>query len=269
MHFEGPFLHVSGMTKPLLANNATMMVESPAGGFRFTLYRLVERLKSRGVYQVFPKGVSIKGLARGLGKFLLNVWRQVRRTGEENPPQVVSRAHSISRPPERRDGEGELSTPCNEAKQTDPPPHAELDEVGPFSPPATADANECRSWHPARTLKSTVLVIDDEEGIRHLIKAKLTREGRDVLLAANGEDGLKLFSRERPDITLLDLHMPGMSGLEVLRKIRRIRPAAIVMIFTGDQSEAAVREAQRLGVTEFLQKGESFQDAWERRTRRL
>ena len=71
MHFEGPFLHVSGMTKPLLANNATMMVESPAGGFRFTLYRLVERLKSRGVYQVFPKGVSIKGLARGLGKFLL------------------------------------------------------------------------------------------------------------------------------------------------------------------------------------------------------
>ena len=120
-----------------------------------------------------------------------------------------------------------------------------------------------------RVVNPKVLVVDDEEPIRSLVRATLTREGREVFVAANGVDALDVFREERPDITILDLHMPGMNGLEVLRKIRAICPAAIVVIFTGDQSEASVREAQKLGVTEFLQKGESFQDAWERRTRRL
>src|SRR3989304_992645 len=80
---------------------------------------------------------------------------------------------------------------------------------------------------------STVLVVDDEESIRDLIRRKLTREGRHVLLAARGQEAIEVFRRHRPDITILDLHMPEMNGIEVLRQIRAVDPQAIVMIFTG------------------------------------
>jgi CheY-like chemotaxis protein len=102
------------------------------------------------------------------------------------------------------------------------------------------------------------LVVDDEESIRDLIRRKLTREGRHVLLAARGQEAIKMFRRHRPDITILDLHMPEMNGIEVLRQIRAVDPRAIVMIFTGADTEASAREARELGVTEYLQKGLSL-----------
>ena len=105
---------------------------------------------------------------------------------------------------------------------------------------------------------STVLVVDDEESIRDLIQRKLTREGRRVLLAARGQEAIEVFRRHRPDITILDLHMPEMNGIEVLRQIRAVDPQAIVMIFTGADTEASAREARELGVTEFVQKGLSL-----------
>ena len=120
----------------------------------------------------------------------------------------------------------------------------------PFGPP------QCR-----------VLVIDDEEAIRFLLQKRLTREGREVLVASDGQEGLKLFYRERPDITLLDLRMPDMSGLEVLRKIKAYDRHAVVMIFTGCATEATIKEARSLGVTDFLQKGESLPVAWDARRR--
>lgn len=118
-------------------------------------------------------------------------------------------------------------------------------------------------------IKSTVLVVDDEESIRNLVKTKLTREGREVFLAARGEEAVAVFRRERPDITILDLHMPEMGGIEVLRRIRAIDSEAIVMVFTGTQTDATLRQAKELGVTEFLQKGTSLPLAWDGRTRRL
>lgn len=125
------------------------------------------------------------------------------------------------------------------------------------------------SDHVEDRTKSRVLVIDDEECIRDLVRVKLTREGREVLLATRGEEGFEIFRRERPDITILDLHMPGMSGLEVLRRIRALDPQAIVMVFTGCETQDILKEAVSLGVTEILQKGESLSIVWEGRRRRL
>jgi CheY-like chemotaxis protein len=112
-------------------------------------------------------------------------------------------------------------------------------------------------------ITSTVLVVDDEESIRDLVRTKLNRGGRHVLLAARGEEAVEMFRRHRPDITILDLKMPGMSGIEVLRQIRRIDPRAVVIIFTGCDiplSAKEMREATELGVTEFVQKGFSLPD---------
>lgn len=65
-----------------------------------------------------------------------------------------------------------------------------------------------------------ILVIDDEEGIRHLLDTLLSRKGYTVVLAGSGRKGLELFRRERPDVVVLDLKMPEMDGVSVLKQIR-------------------------------------------------
>jgi CheY-like chemotaxis protein len=69
---------------------------------------------------------------------------------------------------------------------------------------------------------STILVVDDEPGIRDVIVLLLRDEGYQVLEAENGPRALKLLSRERPDLVVLDIMMPLMDGREVLRRLRTI-----------------------------------------------
>ena len=132
--------------------------------------------------------------------------------------------------------------------------------------PAGVESNGV-AVQPFGPRRCRVLVIDDDEAIRLLLENRLTHEGREVLVASDGKAGLKLFYRERPDITLLDLAMPGMSGLEVLRRIKAYDGHAVVMIFTGCVTEDTIKEARRLGVTDFLQKGEALPVAWDARRR--
>jgi CheY-like chemotaxis protein len=100
-----------------------------------------------------------------------------------------------------------------------------------------------------------ILVVDDEENIRTLVQTMLNREGRHLVLAARGKDALVMFQKERPDMTILDIDMPDIDGITVLRQIRVINPQAKVIVFTGGDSPSVEREARALGVTDFLQKG--------------
>jgi len=100
-----------------------------------------------------------------------------------------------------------------------------------------------------------ILVVDDEDNIRTLIEAMLKHEGRHVALAAKGKDAITIFKKERPHLTILDIDMPDIDGISVLREIRTIDPQAKVMIFTGGDSPSVEREARALGVTDFLKKG--------------
>ena len=100
-----------------------------------------------------------------------------------------------------------------------------------------------------------ILVVDDEDNIRTLIEAMLKHEGRHVALAAKGKDAITVFKKERPHLTILDIDMPDIDGISVLREIRTIDPQAKVMIFTGGDSPSVEREARALGVTDFLKKG--------------
>jgi CheY-like chemotaxis protein len=157
---------------------------------------------------------------------------------------------------------GSQEYPVSEGKVDDTTPCFEMAA----RPPARGKSDDPLN-QPLGSPRCRVLVIDDEESIRGLVKEKLTREGREVLLASNGQEGLKLFYRERPDITILDLKMPGMNGLEVLRRIKAFDRRAVVMVFTGCQTEDAIKEAYELGVTDFLQKGQSLTIAWDGRRR--
>ena len=99
-----------------------------------------------------------------------------------------------------------------------------------------------------------LLLIDDEEGIRKLLSISLRNEGYDVITADNGQSGIELFEQEAPSIVLTDIKMPGMDGIDVLRRIKKINPDAEVIIITGyGDMENAVKSIQ-LEASDFIAK---------------
>jgi len=102
---------------------------------------------------------------------------------------------------------------------------------------------------------ATILVVDDEEVLCDLIQQELSYYGHEVLTANGGRKGIELFTERRPSLTLLDLRMPEMSGIEVLKRIRALDPQARVIILTGGDSQVWEKQARDLGVNEFLRKG--------------
>jgi two-component system nitrogen regulation response regulator NtrX len=101
---------------------------------------------------------------------------------------------------------------------------------------------------------SKILVIDDERSIRHLLDAYLRRKGYDVVLAENGQSGLELIRHEQPDVIVLDLNMPEMNGLTVLRHIRSLNHDQPVIMFSGAWTPDREHQARALGVAELVQK---------------
>ena len=103
-----------------------------------------------------------------------------------------------------------------------------------------------------------VLVIDDEPNVRTLLDMLLRPKGYDVMLADNGWTGLQLYRQEHPDVILLDLKMPKLDGLTVLKKIRSVDLKQPVIVLTGDTSPETERQVRALGVSEFIVKGFSL-----------
>jgi DNA-binding NtrC family response regulator len=102
--------------------------------------------------------------------------------------------------------------------------------------------------------KTKILVIDDEKDLRFLFKKILAPEGYTVLTAQNGYDGIKINQKSDPDIILLDLKMPGINGIETLRRIRKKDPDVIVIIITGYGDAETIRDAAELNVYEYMAK---------------
>ena len=102
-----------------------------------------------------------------------------------------------------------------------------------------------------------ILIIDDEPDFRTFTDMVLKRLGYDVSLADNGWSGLELYRREHPDVILLDLKMPEMDGIEVLKQIRKVDRNQPVIVLTGDRSPQTERQVRALGVSEFLVKDSS------------
>jgi len=97
-----------------------------------------------------------------------------------------------------------------------------------------------------------VLVVDDEAPIRLLLKTFLERKGFCTLTASSGEEALETVRREHPVMILLDVRMPGIDGLQTLKKIREIDPQAGVVMATGMRDENMIREATTLGASGYV-----------------
>jgi len=101
----------------------------------------------------------------------------------------------------------------------------------------------------------TVLVVEDDEMVREVMDITLTQSGFRVLTAGSGEAGLDLMRRLQIDLVLLDVHMPRMSGLDVLLSMKRMgRPAPPVMMVSANRSIETVQGAMRLGCAGYVAK---------------
>jgi len=103
-------------------------------------------------------------------------------------------------------------------------------------------------------LRKKVLVIDDQAGIRALLAEVFTALGIEVIEAKNGSEGLDTIDKRKPDIILLDMKMPGLSGIETLRLIRARNCVVPIILVTAYQENDIAVEAERLGVTARLVK---------------
>lgn len=100
----------------------------------------------------------------------------------------------------------------------------------------------------------TALIIDDEELTLRTISRGLRQDGFEVFTSLSGEDGLKVFHEEQPDITLLDIVLPGIDGIEVLRQIKETNPTAIVIVMSAYHFVERAVEAMKLGAFDYLVK---------------
>ncbi len=103
-------------------------------------------------------------------------------------------------------------------------------------------------------MKPKVLIVDDEEGIRSSLKMIFEYEGYEVILAANGPAALKIAEREVPDLVFLDIMMPQMDGLEVLKTLKAEDGAPPVVILSGHGTVKTAVEATKLGAYDFIEK---------------
>jgi two-component system nitrogen regulation response regulator NtrX len=103
-------------------------------------------------------------------------------------------------------------------------------------------------------VKARVLIIDDEESVRSALRMIFEYEGYECLLAQNGAAGLKIAEKDEPDLVLLDIKMPQMDGMEVLKQLRQAQPSLPVVILSGHGTVQTAVEATKLGAFDFIEK---------------
>lgn len=101
---------------------------------------------------------------------------------------------------------------------------------------------------------SKILIVDDAAFIRMRVEKFLQRQGFEVFLAEDGTTGLEAFKKEKPDIVFLDVTMPDMSGLDVLKQIKELDKDAKVVMLTNIDQQDTIMETVKLGAKGFMKK---------------
>jgi len=99
-----------------------------------------------------------------------------------------------------------------------------------------------------------ILVVDDEKDVRDLLTRFLTRRGYVVDTVADGEEAIERILESAPDIVLLDIRLPKMDGLEVLRRLKEVAADVAVITMSGVADEETARKSLELGAADFITK---------------
>jgi CheY-like chemotaxis protein len=106
-------------------------------------------------------------------------------------------------------------------------------------------------------MKKKILVVDDEPHMIELVKAILNEEGYDVTTASDGKEGLQVLEKLKPDLVILDMMMPGMSGREVCEKIRanpKTKGLKVAFLTVARFSEVGKQELDKMHVSDYITK---------------
>jgi two-component system response regulator (stage 0 sporulation protein F) len=98
-------------------------------------------------------------------------------------------------------------------------------------------------------MRSKILIVDDQYGIRMLLSEIFQKEGYNTFEASNGLDALRIARKEKPDLVLLDVKIPGMDGLDILRHLKLRDPDVNIIMMTAYGELDMITEAKRLGAT--------------------
>ncbi|MFH1414381.1 MAG: response regulator [Candidatus Omnitrophota bacterium] len=105
-------------------------------------------------------------------------------------------------------------------------------------------------------MDNTILIVDDEPDLVSMVKMRLEANNYNILTASSGEEALIKAKSAKPDLILLDIEMPGLTGLETLRRLKdnlETKSTAVIML-TAKGDPASISEAGRLGVSYYLRK---------------
>src|SRR5690606_33099931 len=102
--------------------------------------------------------------------------------------------------------------------------------------------------------KGKVLIVDDQFGIRVLLNEVFQLEGYQTYQAANGPKAIELAKTHNPDLVLLDIKIPGMDGLEILKKLKEFNPSIQVIIMTAYSEQDLINEALETGALTYFAK---------------
>lgn len=106
---------------------------------------------------------------------------------------------------------------------------------------------------------AVLLIVDDEPGIVEEVKSFFEDEGHRVYTADTGEDGIHFVERIKPDLLLVDIKLPDISGLRVLEAAKKVSPRTKIIVITGYVDQSLIDEAEKLGRDAFLQKPFNFE----------
>ncbi|MBW2252512.1 MAG: response regulator, partial [Deltaproteobacteria bacterium] len=100
----------------------------------------------------------------------------------------------------------------------------------------------------------SILIVDDEKDVLKVNEILLKRNGYTVVTAKNGEEGIKKYSQNFPDLVLLDIGMPGIGGIKSLQELMSVDSNVKVVIMSGYSEKKSIEEAKKMGAKAFLQK---------------
>lgn len=103
-------------------------------------------------------------------------------------------------------------------------------------------------------MKGKILVVDDQFGIRLLLSEVFKREGYEVFQASNGFQALEIVKTDKPQLVLLDMKIPGMDGIEILKRIKRIDVSVKVILMTAYGELDMLNEAKENGAIQYFAK---------------
>lgn len=103
-------------------------------------------------------------------------------------------------------------------------------------------------------MKGKILIVDDQFGIRMLLQELFQREGYQTFQAADGKKALEIVTTHDPDIVLLDMKIPGMDGLEILKHIKANDPDCKVLVMTAYGELGMIQEAMDMGAIAYVAK---------------